>query len=112
MVLPTLAGSMSTPPTKSIQLFSRASLTDSMPMGPRPNWATLILDCTGAALLIVKSDYSMRRRRALKRSCSTRQWQLRLLPRLAVFDNQSLNALRTKLLIGIEQFDAVDPTVR
>ena len=38
--LPTFAGSISTPPTKSIQSFSAASLTVSMPIGPRPNCAT------------------------------------------------------------------------
>src|SRR5438128_339480 len=34
---------MSIPPTISIQLFSAASRTDSIPMGPRPNCATLTL---------------------------------------------------------------------
>src|SRR5438132_673623 len=41
-VLPVFAGSMSIPPTRSIHGFSAASLADSMPMGPRPNWATLM----------------------------------------------------------------------
>src|SRR4051812_9442968 len=50
MLEPIFDGSMSMPPTTSIQFFSAASLTDSTPMGPRPNCATFTF-CGTAGLL-------------------------------------------------------------